>query len=276
MIKTVWVFLVLICVTASPGYSTIITYDPINHGTAIANEISNLAQYVKSAVAETATQLNTLNTLEEQILTVERLGDPKTLTANIPGVQNLQTLSEIFSQGEKDVQDWSAYVNPESWKMSTEQILNIYGQPVFNGFTAANGVHVGAAQSLFNFQVSNYNTEEGAKQTVDRLNQQLKTLTQQLAAATSAMQSATTEAQVSKYHSAISALDSSINSVKASLQAAEFSERLQVQQNENAQQITRATQAQQTAAEDLEAIDAGLTGLPVGQMQTPLLWNSQP
>jgi hypothetical protein len=262
--------------TALQAHATQIVYDPINHGTNIANEITNLVQYVETEVNSAETQLNTLNTLEQQVLQVERMGDPKALVANIPGVQNLQTLSAIYQQANKDVADWSAYVNPQSWKMTANSILQTYGQPALTTFTASNGVRVGTAQSLFQFQTANYNTAVGAQQTMSRLNQQLQTLTQQLAQATSAMQAATTQSQVQKYQATISALHASIDATKAALQSAEFSQRLQTEQNNAAQQISRAAQAQATAVSDLQNIDQGLTGLPLGNFQSPVLWNQNP
>ena len=263
-------------VVLSSARGTLIVYDPVNHATNISNEIVNFAKWAETEVQAAETQLNTLNTYEQQVLQVERMGDPKTLTANLPGVANLQTLSQIFTQGEKDVTDWAAFVNPQSWKMTAESIMNVYGQPAFNGFTASNGVHVGAAQSLFQFSTANYNTAAGAQQTVQRLTQQLQTQTQQLAAATASLQAATTTADVQKYQGVIAGLHSAITATQAALEQAKFSQQLQTQQNNSAQQITREMQAQQTEAEDLQAIDQGLTGLPVGQMNQPILWGSQP
>src|SRR5208282_1182638 len=258
------------------AWATDIVYDPINHGTNIANEITNLVQWTETEVHAAATDLQTLNTYEQEVLQAERMGDPRTLTANLPGIQNLQTLSEIYSQAQKDVADWSAYVNPQSWKMTADQILAIYGQPGLTMFTASNGVRVGTAQSLFQFQVSDYNTAYGAQQTVSRLNQQLQTQTQQLAQATSAMQAATTQSEVQKYQATISALHASIDAVKAALAQAELSEKLQTQQNNAAGAITRAAQAQATEAADLQVIDQGLSGLPMGNFEQPQLWGGQP
>jgi flagellar biosynthesis chaperone FliJ len=256
------------------AHGTMIVYDPINHVQAVTSEIVNFGKWAESEIQEAETQLNTLNTYENELLQLERMGDPKTLTANLPGVSNLQTLSQIYAQANKDVADWSAYVNPQSWKLTANQILSIYRQPALTTFSASNGVRVGTAQSLFQFQTANYNTAAGAQQTVATLNQKLQTLTQQLAAATSAMQSATTQSRVQKYQATISALHASIDATRAALQEAEFSQRLQTQQNNSAQQITRAAQAQATEASDLQNIDQGLDGLPLGNFQQPVLWNA--
>jgi hypothetical protein len=256
--------------------ATQVVYDPINHGTNIANEVTNLVQWTETEIHAAATELNTLNTYENEVLQLARMGDPKTLTANLPGVSNLQTLSEIYGQAQKDVQVWSAYVNPQSWKLTADQILSTYQQPALTTFTASNGVRVGTAQSLFQFETANYNTAYGAQQTVSRLNQQLQTLTKELATATSSLQAATTTSDVQKYQGIVSSLHAQIDAVKAALQQAELSEKLQTQQNNAAGAITRSAQAQATTAADLQVIDEGLNGLPLGNFSTPQLWGSQP
>jgi hypothetical protein len=257
--------------------ATDIVYDPINHGTQLVDQITNIAVWVKTEVANVQTQLNTLTTMENTVLEVERMGDPKTLTANLPGVSNIQLLDQIFTQANKDVTDWAAFVNPESWTLTANQILSTYRQPGLITFTASNGMRIGTAQSLFQFNTATYNASVGAQATVQQLNQKLQTLTQQLAQATSAMQSASTTSAVQKYQASISALEASIQATKAALQQAELSEKLQVQQNQAAEQITRAAQAQAIEASDLQVIDQGLMGLPMGQMQgQPILWNQNP
>jgi len=260
---------------ALQAQATEIVYDPINHGTNIADEIVNFAKWAASEVHEANTDLQTLETYENEVLQLERMGDPKTLTASLPGVSNLQTLAQIYAQANKDVTDWSAYVNPQSWKMTANSILQTYGQPALTTFTASNGVRVGTAQSLVQFQTANYNTAASAQQRVATLNQQLQTLTQQLAAATSGMQSATTQSAVQKYQATISALHASIDATRAALQEAELSQQLQTQQNNAAQQISRAAQAQAVQASDYQAIDQGLNGLPMGNFSQPVLWGGQ-
>jgi hypothetical protein len=258
------------------SFGTTIVYDPINHGTNIVNEVTNLGHWVATQLSAAQTSLNTLNTYEQTVLQVERMGDPKTLVANLPGVQNLQTLEQIYTQGVKDVSDWAAFVNPQSWKLTADQILQIYGQPGLSTFTSSNGLKIGTAQSLFQFNVTNYNALESAKQTVTRLTQQLQTETKDLATATSAMQSATTTSAVQKYQSTIASLHASIDTTKAALQAAELSLKLQTEQTNTAQRITQAAQAQATQIADYKVIDQGLNGLPMGQMQTPMLFGTRP
>ncbi len=266
--------LILMLLESECADATLVVYDPVNHGTAVFNELTNIVQWVETEVHSAATELNTLNTYEQEVLQVARMGDPQTLTANIPGVQNIQTLEQIYTQAERDINDWSSFVNPQSWRITADQILDIYGQQGFNGFTAANGIHIGAAQSLINFQVSNYNIDKGAQQTVATLNQKLAALTQQLAAATNAMESSTTQSQVQKYQSVINALHASIDATNGALQQARFSVQLQTQQNNAAQTISQNMTLQKAAAEAYQAIDAGsgMTDLPSQNFRQLALW----
>ena len=174
----------IVCLVATSAHAVDIVHDP---GLALqnaGNEIVNFAQWASTEIHAAATDLNTLNTYEQTVLQVERMGDPKTLTANLPGVSNVQTLAQIYQQGMKDASDWASYANPQSWQMTADQILSIYQQPALTTFTSAAGVKIGTATSLVQFHTANYNTAYGAQQTVAQLNQKLQTETQQLATAT--------------------------------------------------------------------------------------------
>lgn len=262
----------ILFVLGTSAHAVDIVHDP---GLALqnaANEVVNLGKWAASEAHEASIELSSLNTYENTVLQVERMGDPKTLTANLPGVANVQELSQIVAQAQKDVADWSAYVNPQSWQLTTDSILNIYQQPGLPSIMAANGVRIGTPQSLIQFSTADYNTAYGAQQTVERLNQQLQTQTQQLAQATSKMQAATTQSEVQKYQATISALHAAIDATKAALQQAELSEKLQVQQNNNAQQLTRDAETMAQHMADLQVIDQGLSGLPMGNFNEPVFW----
>lgn len=261
---------------ALPANATMIVYDPILHAQTLGDQIVDFAKWAESEIQEAETSLNTLNTYENTVLQVERMGDPKTLTANLPGIQNIQTLAAIYQQAQKDVTDLAALSNPGNISATANQILQTYKQPLLTSFTASNGVTVGPAQSLFQFQAANYNVATNSQQTIATLNQQLQTLSQQLAAATSAMQAATTQSAVQKYQATISGLHASIDAVNGAIQQAKLSAQFQTQQNNSAEQITRSAEAQVIQASDYKAIDEGLNGLPLGNLNGPVLWNQSP
>jgi hypothetical protein len=258
---------ILFLSSCAAAHAQLTVYDPINHATAVTNEVVNFAKWSATELHSAATELNTLNTYEQEALTVARMGDPKTLTANLPGIQNIVTLSEIYSQVQKDYTDISAYANPQSWKLTAQSIMNTYQQPGMAGWVAKPG-----AQPLIQFSTSNYNAAANTLQSVQTLQAKLKTLTDQLSAATTSLQAATTEAAVAKYQGIISGLHASIDATNGAIQAAKFQNDLQIQQNNAAHQISQVAQVAATVSSDQAAIAQGLTGLPTGQMTTPILW----
>jgi hypothetical protein len=272
--------LVLFLCTPLTGRSTVVVIDPTAIAQQTGNEIVNLAKWAASEVHEASTALNTLNSYENSVLQLERMGDPKTLTAALPGVQNIATLTQIYQQANKDVSDWSAYTNPQSYKITAQQIEGIYGQPIWNGFTASNGVHVAPATGLINFNAANYNVMSGAQETIATLNQKKLSLTQQRDQAIAAMNAAGDQSTVQKYQAQITALNGAIENVDGQIQQEMHSAQLQVQQNEQGRQIYETTQAQQRQAQDYQDIDGALNFLPSGGsggFRQPVYWGgSQP
>jgi hypothetical protein len=239
-----------------------VVIDPASIAQQAGNEVVNLAKWAASEIHEANTELNTLNSYENSVVQLERMGDPKTLTAALPGVQNIATLVEIYQQANKDVSDWAAYTNPQSYKITLQQIENTYGQPIWNGFTALNGSHVAPATGLLNFNVSNYNVMSGAQQTIATLNQKKLTLTQQRDSAIAAMNAAGDQSTVQKYQAQITALNGAIASVDVQIQQEMHSAQLQVNQNQQAQLITKGMTEQKIEAAIGQAADQELNGLP--------------
>jgi hypothetical protein len=87
------------------------------------------------------TQLNTLQTYENTVLQVARMGNPAALR-NLPGVSNVADLSQIYGQLTVDHQRIQALTNPATYQADVNAILSRYSQGPWNGFTAANGVKV--------------------------------------------------------------------------------------------------------------------------------------
>jgi hypothetical protein len=276
MRKAILTALVLV-IMAARGNSTlpVIDYTSIAHQ--IASYITQLQQYVKD-VQQTVDQdtlvLRQLQQLENQILELERMGDPKAYGFGLPGVSNIATLFAIYQQATKDVSDWAAYVNPKSWQITLQQIENIYGISQFNGFTSANGLHIGQAQSLINFYTSNYNVAGGAQQSLATLNAKKQTLTQQRDAAIAQLQSASDQSAVQKQSAIIVALNGAIADVNASIAQAVHNANLQIAQNNQAQAISQNVALQQQAAAAYQGIDQDLSNLPVQGFRSNVLWGN--
>ena len=132
--------------------------DPALHTQTLADQIANYAKasaaYVKQVqqeIDEHTTMLKEIQQVENELLQLERMGDPKAIGFNLPGVSNITTLAAIYQQSQRDVADIAAFANPQSLKVTWQQIQSLYGQPAWGGFTSAGGLRVGAATSLINF-----------------------------------------------------------------------------------------------------------------------------
>jgi len=239
-----------------------------------AHEVVNLAKYAAQLEQQVQTQLNTLNTYENTVLQVARMGNPAALKS-LPGVSNVAELAQIYGQLTASYQRIKALTNPASYQSNLNSILSAYGQAPWNGFTAANGVKVLPNQGTFQFATSDYNVAANIQQQIAQLDQKKQALTQQRNAALQSLQGASDQSAVQKFTAAVTALNGAIADVNQSEQQLFNQGRLQQSQNTAAQQVWQRSQQEQVQAQDYQTIDAGLKGLPVGQMNgQPMLWGN--
>src|ERR1700758_1740917 len=135
------------CVSAN-AYDVV--YDPINHATNIGDEIVNLIKWSATQVSTAQTELNTLNTYENTVLQVARMGDPAALRS-LPGVSTVSELYQIYGQLSRDYISAQALLNPQRYRNDMNYILSAFQLPQWNGFNNSNGLPVLPAQGLFQF-----------------------------------------------------------------------------------------------------------------------------
>jgi hypothetical protein len=264
---------------ANASFAYDVVYDPINHTTNIVDQITDYAkqcaQYIKQCdqyIEEHTTALKEIQQVENQVLELERMGDPKSYGMGLPGVSNIMTLGAIYQQAQKDYSDITGMANPGNLKVAWQQIQSMYGNNAWSGFNSAGGWHVGPATGLINFYASNYNVGYAAQQTLQQLNQKKLELTQQRDAAIAQMQSASDQSAVQKQQTIITALNGAIADVNGSIAQAVQSAGLQMRQNEQAQNMAENIAAQQRAAQVLESVDADVMALPVGNVHRTIVW----
>jgi hypothetical protein len=264
-------FLLLVLDSVHP---TELVYDPVNHGTNVANQITNIAQFTATTLNTAKTALNTLKTYENTVLQVARMGNPAALKS-LPGVSNIAELYQIYGQLTADYQQIQRMTNPQNLQYTFNSILSTYKLPTWNGFVAANGVTVQPNQGVFQFPTANYNVAANVQQELAQLDRKKQTLTQQRDSALQSLQSANDQSTVQKFQSIVTALNGAIADINQSEQQLFNQGRLQQSRNGAAQQIFQRTQQEQVQASDYQAIDAGLNALPLGQMNgQPVLWGS--
>ncbi len=189
-----------------------IVHDP---GLAIqdaAHEIVNLAKWAKTEVDAAQTQLNTLNTYENTVLQVARMGNPAALR-NLPGVSTVAELYQIYGQLSRDYVTAQALLNPQRYRSDMDYILSSYQLPQWRRFNSANGLPVLPARGLFQFATGSWNVANNSLQQLQTLDQQRQKLQQQRDQALSSLQSAATASDVAKYHGVVDALNGAIAEV---------------------------------------------------------------
>ena len=142
--------------------ASVIVHDP---GLAVqdaAHEVVNLAKYAVTATKQTETALNTLNTYENTVLQVARMGNPAALRS-LPGVSTVAGLYQIYGQLSRDYVTAKALLNPQRYRYDMNYILWAYRLPQWNGFNSANGLPVLPAQGLFQFQTGSWNLRSKPK-----------------------------------------------------------------------------------------------------------------
>jgi hypothetical protein len=265
-----------------PAVATTIVYDPALHTQTLTDQIANYAKataaYIKQVqqeVDEHTTMLKEIQQVENELMMITRMGDPKAYGFNLPGVSNITTLAAIYQQAQRDAADIAGFSNPQSLKISWEQIQSHYGQPAWSGFTSATGFRVVPATSLINFYASNYNVASSTQERIAALNEKKLELTQQRDQAIKQLQSASDQSAVQKQTAIIQALNGAIADVNAQVAQAVHAANLQIGQNREAQAIGANIAEQQRQAADYQVIDAGLNRLPLGSLGQPVLWGAE-
>ncbi len=73
--------------------------------------------------------------------------------ANLPGVQVITGLAQIYQQGKQDVEDWASFANPQAVKLTAEQVMGLYSNSL-NGLTTSGGFKIPPAQGLIQFSLA--------------------------------------------------------------------------------------------------------------------------
>ncbi|MBV8454753.1 MAG: hypothetical protein JOZ29_21150 [Deltaproteobacteria bacterium] len=254
--------------------ASLVVWDPGLAAQNAGNEVVNFAKWAKTEVDAAQTQLNTLQTYENTVLQLARMGNPAALRS-LPGVRNIAELYQVYQQLTYDYQRLQGMVNPQNLQYNFNSILNGYGYSSWNGFQSLNGVSVSPNAGLYQFPVSNYNIGQNLVQQLAQLDQKKATLTQQRDAALQSLQTATDQSAVQKLHSSLTALNAAIADIDQSEQQLFNRGRIQQGQNAAAQQIYQASQAEQRQAFDYQNIDTALSQLPLGSFDKPALWGGK-
>jgi hypothetical protein len=259
--------LLVVAVLALQAKATVVVHDPIhtlmNEGNWIITEIKQGMQYVKQCdqwVEEHTTALKETQQVENEIIQLERMGDPKAFGANLPGVRVITNLATIYQQGKQDAEDWAAFANPKSIKLTAEEVMGLYSNSL-TGVTTSGGFKVPPAQGLIQFSLSDYNVANGAQDSVTRLIATKTALTQARDAAMAQVAAGGTDAEIQKLSVTINSLNGAIAGVDASIQQAVATANLQEQKNQAAEKVYKAGVVVQSASGFSGEVATSMDGL---------------
>jgi hypothetical protein len=272
--KTLLILLGALSLTVRAAYATLPVVDYSHIAQDAGNEIVNFAKWAKTEVDQAQTEINTLNTYENTVVQVARLGNPAALR-NLPGVSTVAELYQIYGQLSRAVVTAQMLINPQRYRNDLNSILSVYQLPNWKGYTTASGLPVLPGQGVFQFSTGSWNIANNAQQQLQSLDQQRQKLQQQRDQALSSLQAATTTSDVQKYHAVVDALNGAIAEVSQAEQELYHRTALQNQQLQAGHQVYQASQAEQRAAAAYQGIDLDLTALPINDFHQITRWGQQ-
>jgi hypothetical protein len=252
---------------ALPADAVYPVYDAPLHIQTLGDQIANFAKataaYIKQTeqyIAEHTTALKEVQQVENQIVQLERMGDPKAYGANLPGVQVITGLAQIYQQGKQDAADWATYANPQAVKLTAEQVMGLYSNSL-TGLTTSGGFKIPPAQGLIQFSLSDYNVATGAQDSITKLIATKTALTQARDTAMAQVAAGGTDAEIQKLHVTINSLNGAIAGVDASIQQAVATANLQEQKNQAAEKVYKAGVVVQSASGFSGEVATSMDGL---------------
>jgi hypothetical protein len=251
-----FVIILLLLVYQARASLPVIDVSAIAHQ--ILSYIKQAEQYVKEAEIDINTQLSALRELqilENSVLELLRMGDPRAII-NLPGVSNIRTLIAIYQQAQADVEHVAQLANPQNAIVDAQNILGLYKQN-FPAWT----FKVPAAQGLFQFDASNYNTVSTMQDRITQLTQTKATLSQERDQAIASEAAATDTETRTRFHNQVASLSAAISDTNASIDQAMKTEQLQVQQNNAARQLASSAQTIQQAGNFGSDVVTGLDSI---------------
>ena len=248
--------------TARLSYATLPVVDYSHIAQDAGNEVVNLAKWVKTEVDAAQTQLNTLNTYENTVLQVARMGNPAALRA-LPGISTVAEMVEVYGRLSRNYATVQGLLNPQRYQNDLNYILGAYKLPRWNGFNTASGLPVLPAQGLFQFSTGSWNVANNAQQQLTMLDQQRQKLQQLRDQALTSLEAATTVSEVQKNHAALDSLNAAIAEVSQGEQELYHRTALEIQQLEAGKQIYNASQAELNRAAEMTGFDRELLSIPI-------------
>jgi hypothetical protein len=231
----------------------------------VGNEVVNFAKWAKTEVSSAQTQLNTLQSYENSVVQLARMGNPAALRS-LPGIS---TVAELYGTGKQlqyDYASWQGYFNPQRYQSDFNSILTSYQQPNWQGYTYA------PVQGSYQFDTARWNITDAAQQQLKQLEQRRQTLEQQRDAALQAVQAGGDQSTVQKNHAALDGLNGALAELASQEQSVLQQVQLKQQQLQSGQNVYQTAITEQRFQQSRASVDVGLNALPMQAYDTPARW----
>lgn len=235
------------------------------------HEVVNFAKWAETTLQATETQLNTLNSYENSLVHLARMGDPNQLR-NLPGIRTISQMYGTVQELQYDYQSWQRYLDPQRYQYDMNSILSSYKQPSWNGFTSMNGYQVLPNVGEYQFDNASWNISNDAQTQLQQLEKKRQILEKQRDAELAAIESASDETHIHKHNSVLAGINGALAELAAHEQSVLHNIQLKQQQISSGQRIYQTSQREQIQMNDYQQIDSGLTGLPTSGYDQPMLW----
>lgn len=212
-----------------------------------ANEVVNFAKWSATEIQAAETQLNTLNTYENEVIQLARMGDPNALR-NLPVISSVESLFVTSQQALAEYQQLQYLTSPQYLEGQMDSIKSAYN---LQGWTTPYPYN-------YQFPSANYGVAQSAQQQLVTLEQQRKTLEGNRDAAMQLLASASDNAHEQKYHGALTAVNGALAEVAAREQALMHQVGLQQQQLQAGQAVAQQQQREQVGNSFQQGISSTL------------------
>jgi hypothetical protein len=201
------------------------------------NEVVNLAKWTKTELDAAQTELNTLRSYENSIISLTRLGDPGALR-NLPVIG---TIAQLAGEGQQALREYQQLqqlaTNVKQMPSNLSAVTSAYGLQQWNPL----------APGAYQFPAASYAVANSVQQQMIALEQQRQMLEQKRDATLQSLQSATDQSSVQKYSAILTGVNGALATVAA--RANELAQRSQLQQMQlNAGAAVQRQQTTETGA----------------------------
>lgn len=235
-----------------------------DYGLIIQSEINWVQGFAKQVLQyeqELQIQINTLNTYEQEVVQVVRMGNPATYISPIINDVN-QVVGGLSSTEQSLVSQYEqleSLASPQTYQNTMNSVMSQFQLPQWTGNVSTLGIVTTPCQANYQFQTAQYSAEIQTQKLIQSIEVQKAEIIKSISTLNSAASSATTTAEGQKLQSSIAVLQAALSSLDSRESQLRQQALMFSQQISSAQALYKTAQAEQMAAGFQQAQEAGLS-----------------